>query len=63
LISGIYGGAAYEVVLGKENLGRDYWAAFNYGLILFLVVIIVAGGINLVQYYFRRTKTIDKEVA
>ena len=62
MISGINGGAAYEVVVGKENLSRDYWDAFNYGLIVFIAVTIIGGGINIIQHYLTHGRTLDKEV-
>lgn len=51
IVSGISGGAAYELVIGKANLGREYWDAFSFGLIIILLVIIIGGAVNLYRYY------------
>lgn len=47
IISGISGGAAYELIIGKENLNREYWDAFNIGLIIILFVIFVGGAVQI----------------
>ena len=51
IVSGISGGAAYELVIGKANLSREYWDAFNFGLIVILLVIILGGAVNLSRFY------------
>jgi hypothetical protein len=61
MISGVAGGVAYELVLGKGNLGRIYWDAFNVGLAIIVAVIIIGGGINTTQYLLSRSNIKDQE--
>ena len=55
LISGIPGGASYEVV-SRANLARKYWDAFNIVLIVSVGAILIGGGITLVSDLLSRRK-------
>ena len=50
IISGINGGVAYELVIGKENLNGEYWDAFNIGLMIVLLVIFIGGAVQISRY-------------
>lgn len=43
IVSGLSGGAAYEVMIGKANLGRTYWDAFSIGLLMAVCAILIGG--------------------
>lgn len=47
LISGMRGGAAYALLIGRGELPRMYWPAFSLGLIVAALLIIIAGLVNL----------------
>ena len=49
IVSGLSGGAAYEVAVGRPNLGRTYWDAFAVGLVVALGAILIGGMVNVVQ--------------
>jgi hypothetical protein len=63
IISGLYGGAAYEVAVGKPNLSRDYWDAFSVGLILAVGAILIGGIINITQILLTQSKPKKQEAA
>ena len=54
IVSGLSGGAAYEVTVGRTNLGRTYWDAFSIGLLIALGAILIGGLVNVVQLLFAR---------
>jgi len=54
IVSGITGGAAYEVAMGRTNLGRIYWDAFSASLVIAVGVILVGGAFNLIQLLLAR---------
>jgi hypothetical protein len=56
IVSGLMGGAAYELAVGRTNLGRIYWDAFSVGLIIALGAIIVGGMVNVIQMILQRHK-------
>ncbi len=41
LVSGILGGAAYEIITGRPNLASQYWAALNLGLITSIIIVLL----------------------
>ena len=41
LVSGLNGGATYEVLLGRNGLGRDYWDAYSFGLLTAEILIVI----------------------
>jgi hypothetical protein len=55
-VSGLMGGAAYEVAVGQENLGRAYWDAFSIGLIIAVAAILIGGAINIITILLARAK-------
>jgi hypothetical protein len=57
IISGLTGGVAYEVAVGKENLASAYWDAFSVGLILAVGVILIGGTVNLIQLLLAQSKS------
>jgi hypothetical protein len=56
IVSGLMGGAAYELTVGRTNLGRTYWDAFSVGLIIALGAVLVGGMVNIVQFLLQRVK-------
>lgn len=48
LVSGITGGLAYEqaTVMGEDSIGRAYWDAFNAGLIIAALAILIGAVVN-----------------
>ena len=59
IVSGLSGGAAYEVAVGRTNLGRTYWDAFGVSLVIAVGAILVGGGVNGIQFVlaqFRKGK-------
>ena len=60
IISGIKGGATYELVAG-ENLGQVYWDPFSVGLIIAVGSILVGGSINVISTLLTRGKTKEGE--
>jgi hypothetical protein len=54
IVSGLMGGAAYELAVGRTNLGRIYWDAFSVGLIIALGAILVGGMVNVIQLLLQR---------
>jgi hypothetical protein len=63
MISGLAGGIAYEQTVGKDNLARDYWDAFNVGLAIAFGAILIGGGINLVSVFSTSRKEKNEGVA
>ena len=62
IVSGLMGGAAYEVAVGQENLGRAYWDAFSIGLIVAVAAILIGGATNFVAILLARAKETRGEV-
>jgi hypothetical protein len=60
LISGLTGGAAYEVV-SRPNLARSYWDAFNILLIVAVSGILIGGVINVVSTLVAQRKGSGEE--
>jgi len=60
LISGLTGGAAYEVV-SRPNLARSYWDAFNILLIVAVSAILIGGAINMVSTLMAQRKESGEE--
>jgi len=56
IVSGLFGGAAYEVAVGRTNLGRTYWDAFSVGLIIALGAILIGGIVSGIQMLLPRDK-------
>jgi hypothetical protein len=54
IVTGISGGAAYEVLVGRANLGRTYWDAFAVGLVVAIAAILIGGIVSLAQIYLVR---------
>lgn len=54
IVTGISGGAAYEVLVGRSNLGRIYWDAFAVGLVVAIAAILIGGIVSLAQTYLAR---------
>ncbi len=52
-VGGVFGGAAYEQVTGKDNLARRYWDALNIGLIAAVAAIFFGGLVNAAAIFFR----------
>ena len=48
LISGLSGGASYEV-LSRQNLARTYWDAFNIVLIVAVSTIFIGSAITIIS--------------
>jgi hypothetical protein len=46
LVSGLYGGATYDRLLGQEGLGRTYWEAYSFGLLAAEILIVVGAVLN-----------------
>jgi hypothetical protein len=61
LISGMRGGAAYALLIGRGELSRTYWPAFSLGLIVAALLIIVAGLVNLAAAALARRKQTEGE--
>ncbi len=58
IVSGLNGAAAYEVAVGRPNLGRVYWDAYSVGLIVAVGAILVGGLVNIsTRILARNTKT------
>jgi hypothetical protein len=57
IVSGLTGGAAYEVAVGKANLGRVYWDAFSVGVVIAIGTIVLGGAANVVQGLLAGEKT------
>jgi len=57
IISGLPGGAAYEVAVGEKNLGTAYWDAFSVGVILAVGVILIGGIVNTIQILLSQNKS------
>ena len=43
LVSGVTGGAYYEVLRAQDGLGRTYWDSFSYGLGAVVLLILLGG--------------------
>lgn len=56
MISGLSGGAAYEVTVGRANLGRTYWDAFSISLVIAVGAILIGGTVNVVKLVLARSK-------
>jgi hypothetical protein len=63
IINGLTGGAAYEVTVGKTNLGRTYWDAFSIGLIIAIAMVLIGGGANVILHLLTQSKRKDQGVA
>jgi hypothetical protein len=59
IVSGLTGGAAYEVAVGKANLGRVYWDAFSIGVVIAMGAIVIGGAANVIQQLLAGEKTKD----
>ncbi|UCH59662.1 MAG: hypothetical protein JSV61_15800 [Anaerolineales bacterium] len=46
LVTGLAGGAAYELGMPRTSLARYYWDAFSYGITMTVLLIIVGSTIN-----------------
>jgi hypothetical protein len=55
LVSGLTGGAAYEVA-SRPNLARSYWDAFNIVLIVAVSSILIGGAINVISTLMAQRK-------
>ncbi len=53
-IGGVFGGAAYEQVTGKDNLARRYWDALNIGLIAAVAAIFFGGLVNAAAIFLHK---------
>jgi len=60
IISGLTGGAAYEVTVGKTNLARTYWDAFSIGLIIAVAAVLIGGGANVIRLLLTQNKRKDQ---
>jgi hypothetical protein len=54
IVSGLSGGAAYEMTVGRANYGRTYWDAFSVGLLIALGAILIGGLVNVIQLLIPR---------
>jgi hypothetical protein len=55
LVSGLTGGAAYEV-MSRNNLARDYWDAFNIVLVVAVSAILIGSAITVISDLLARRK-------
>jgi hypothetical protein len=55
IVNGLTGGLAYEqaTVLDDDSIGRNYWDAFNVGLIIAALAILVGAVVNSVWHITR----------
>jgi hypothetical protein len=53
MVGGIIGGAAYEQHTGMPSLAREYWDAFNFGLITSIILILIGGIVNMFSVLIR----------
>jgi hypothetical protein len=63
IVSGLAGGAAYEVAVGRTNLGRQYWDAFSVSLVIAVSSILIGGVASVVQSILNWSKNRDKRIA
>jgi hypothetical protein len=56
IVSGLFGGTAYEAAVGRDNLGRTYWDAFSVGLIITLGAILIGGVVSVIKILLPRDK-------
>ena len=54
IVTGISGGAAYEVMVGRANLGRTYWDAFAVSLVIAVCAILIGGIVSVAQRFLTR---------
>ena len=52
--TGISGGAAYEVTVGRANLGRTHWDAFAVSLVIAVCAILIGGIFSAAQAFLAR---------
>jgi hypothetical protein len=60
LISGLTGGASYEVI-SQPNLARSYWDSFNMTLIVAICSVLIGGVINIITDLNARRKETGAE--
>jgi hypothetical protein len=63
LVSGLTGGAGYEVISGSPNLARLQWDAFNIILIVAVSAILIGGLISIGSTFMTRRKDTEGESA
>ena len=51
IVAGLPGGAAYESMLGRSNLARNYWDAYSIGITLIAVLLLVGGVVNIILHF------------
>jgi hypothetical protein len=56
IVTGINGGAVYEVMVGRANLGRTYWDAFAVSLMIAVCTILVGGIVSIAQMVISRRR-------
>jgi ABC-type spermidine/putrescine transport system permease subunit II len=56
LVSGVQGGAAYEQIIGRENLARTYWDALNFGILTAVAAMVIGSLASLVSGILRKSK-------
>jgi hypothetical protein len=56
IVAGLPGGAAYESMLGRSNLARNYWDAYSIGITLIAVLLLVGGVVNIILHFTARRK-------
>jgi len=61
LVTGLSGGASYEDLNGREELGQTYWNAFSLGLIAAVLLILVCGLVTAGSAVWARTKETEGE--
>ena len=54
IVTGISGGAAYEVMVGRANLGRTHWDAFGVSLVIAVCAILIGGIVSAAQTFLAR---------
>ncbi len=56
MISGLYGGVAYEALYHNENIASRYWDGFGNGLSLTISILLLGGSISLIQGWQKTRK-------
>ncbi|HEY62894.1 MAG TPA: hypothetical protein G4N95_09625, partial [Anaerolineae bacterium] len=58
---GFMGGAAYEQITGGNGLGRDYWDAYIWGLVIALGAILISFVVYSVQKDKKQGKDLKRK--
>ena len=61
LVDGFMGGAAYEQITGGNGLGRDYWDAYIWGLVIALGAILISFVVYSVQKDKKQGKDLKRK--